>query len=611
MYQGIFYCRDEKQYYLRDDLKGIQSFKYYGQKYKLDEYGEYFTLFDERCSPIDGKFDWNDNSILEKDISKELIVLRDYYYETDDKPEYHNLVYLDIEIEILGALTPTTIREANAEITAIALIDVNTKTKYCLILDKKQNLKPLNQNNTEIIPCKTEKTLIKEFLKIWEKLDPTIISGYNSAFFDIPYLYFRIKKLLGDEVLRLSPINKITDNQFNPSSPITIGLVNHLDFMLLFQKFIMKEEPSYKLGDIGLKYANLGKIEYNGNLDKLFEEDPIKFIEYNIRDVEIIEKLEEKLGFIELAINISHIGHTPYESVFYNTVLNEGAILTYLKRKNIVSPNKPTTVNPSIKELNEGDEVVHQRGTPTIEGEVYKVNRDLILVKTKSGKFINRAVNTLKKKQGYAGGFLLEPKPGLYSWLSDYDYSSYYPSCIRSLNIGPETLIGYIDTPNVTKNLWMSKQELEEMEDEEIQLRMFDQHNYEFSKPRTLKASKLLNYIETQNLNISANGVLFRKDKKSILAEILGDWFELRQSFKAKMKEYAKEGDEDKSVFYDRYQHSFKIMLNSLYGALAVNGFRYTDGHKILSSAITCTCQRIMQETILYANQEMDKLLES
>ncbi len=96
--------------------------------------------------------------------------------------------------------------------------------------------------------------------------------------------------------------------------------------MHLLRKYIMKEEPSYKLGDIGTKYAKLGKIEYNGNLDTLFKEDPNKFIDYNIRDVEIIEALEEKQKFIELTILISHLCHTPYESIYYNTALNEGAI---------------------------------------------------------------------------------------------------------------------------------------------------------------------------------------------------------------------------------------------------------------------------------------------
>ena len=155
----------------------------------------------------------------------------------------------------------------------------------------------------------------------------------------------------------------------------------------------------------------------------------------------------------------------------------------------------------------------------------------------------------------------------------------------------------------------MSKQELLEKGDETVELKMFDQNNYEFSEPKEVKASKLLKYIESNNFNISANGVIYRTDITSILSEILTDWFELRQSYKQKMNKYAKNGQDEKSVYYDRVQHSFKILLNSLYGSLAINSFRFTEGHKILSSSITCTCQRIMVETIKYANEEMEKLL--
>jgi DNA polymerase elongation subunit (family B) len=390
MYQAVFYNRlpgeDQWSYYLRDDKKGIHKFQYWPTVYKLDEEGEFETLFGDRCSPLQGKYDRKDPTILEKDIDRELVLLRDLYFETDEMPSYHNAVYLDIEIEILGALTPQTIKEANAEVTAIALIDTSTKEKICFILDKDNKIEELNSDGKVIVPCPDENTLLRKFLLKWEQMDPTIVVGYNSDFFDIPYLYYRIKKRLGDEVNRLSPIGKVEEVPSQPNSPIRIGLVNCLDFMHLLRKYIMKEEPSYKLGDIGTKYAKLGKIEYNGNLDTLFREDPNKFIDYNIRDVEIIEALEEKLKFIELTILISHLCHTPYESIYYNTALNEGAILTYLKRKGIIAPNKPTTTNPSIRDLELGDHVVHQRGTPTIEGTVYSFEDKQIIIKTMSGK---------------------------------------------------------------------------------------------------------------------------------------------------------------------------------------------------------------------------------
>jgi DNA polymerase elongation subunit (family B) len=612
LYQSIYFDRDRNSstkyhYYLRDDSKEIKCFQYWPTVYKLDEEGEHETLFGDRCSPIQGRYDRNDPAILEKDIDRELVLLRDLYYQTDDIPKFHNTVYFDIEIEIIGALNPTTIKDANAEITAIALIDVNTKQKISFILDKKGNIESINSDNKVIISCKSEKVLLSKFLDKWEEIDPTIAVGFNSDFFDIPYLYYRIKKVLGDDVYRLSPIGKIDENPYQPESPIKIGLVNCLDFMLLFKKYIMKEEPSYKLGDIGTKYAKLGKIEYNGSLDRLFKDDPNKFIEYNLRDVEIIEALEDKLKFIQLTILISHLCHTPYESIYYNTALNEGAILTYLKRKNIVAPNKPTTTNPSIRELEVGDHIIHQRGTPTVEGYIYSIEKHNVVIKTLSNQYIQRNLKTVKKKDSYAGGYLLDIKPGLYNWLSDFDYSSLYPSIIRSLNLSIETLIGRIKTGNQNYNTWCSLIELKEMDPgDTITIERFNRKTYTITEGKTT-AKKLLNLIEKNKYIISANGTLYDPDKKSIVAEILSDWFELRKEYKNIMKKAYKDGDIETGQLYERKQHSIKILLNSVYGTFAINSWRFTDGHKMCSSSITTTGQRFIMETIKYANEMIEE----
>jgi DNA polymerase elongation subunit (family B) len=613
MYQSVFYNRqsgeDQWHYYLRDDKKGIHKFTYWPTVYKLDEEGEFETLFGERCSPLQGKYDRKDPTILEKDIDRELVILRDLYYETDDMPEYHNTVYLDIEIEILGALTPQTIKEANAEVTAIALIDTTTKEKICFILDKAGKIEELNQDGKVIVPCPDENTLLNRFLNKWEQMDPTIVVGYNSDFFDIPYLYYRIKKRLGDEVNRLSPVGKVEEIPSQPNSPIRIGLVSSLDYMHLLRKYIMKEEPSYKLGDIGTKYAKLGKIEYNGNLDTLFKEDPNKFIDYNIRDVEIIEALEEKQKFIELTILISHLCHTPYESIYYNTALNEGAILTYLKRKGIIAPNKPTTTNPSIRELELGDPVQHQRGTPTVEGIVYSFEDKQVIVKTAAGKYIARNPKTIKKKDSYAGGYLLDPIPGLYSDVSDLDFTSLYPSIIKSLNLGIETLMGRI----VTKNNYEQYNSLEQLKqrdpEEKIHIQKLNKYSYQL-KDATIAIGALIKLIEDNDWTISASGAFFTSDKKSIACEVLEDWFDKREHYRALKKKAGKAEDWANYKLYDLYQMAFKILQNALYGTYAINSWRFTDGFKICSAGITNSGQRLTQESINYVNQYISDQLE-
>lgn len=600
--------KDRGTIYLNDDTHGWKEFSYSPPKYYKDDDGEYQTLFGENCSSIEGKYDWEDPNVLEKDVPKETAVLRDLYYKNDDVPNNHRIAFLDIEIELIGTLTPSYIQMAPAELTSISILDDKTDLKYCFIVDKKKTLKDIKSDNKIIIPCLSEKDLISRFLKQWKKINPTIVVTWNGAYFDIPYLYFRIRNVYGESTSSmLSPIKKITSSITNFDNPVQIGGVNHLDLMLLTKKYITKEEPSYKLGDIGIKYAKMGKIEYDGNLDQLFESNPLKYADYNVRDVEILKELEKNLQFVRLTILICHLCHVPYESIYYNTILNEGAILTYLKRKEKVANNKPTTYNPSIREIEIGDPVKNQRNTPTVEGVISSIEGEYCTVLLKSGETRTRLLRTIKKTESYAGGFLLDIKPGVWKWCSDYDYSSLYPSIIRTLNLGIETLVGRIDIEDYTKNIWWSLKDLKEKDPNEVVgFMIFDKKTYTESR-KSITIGKLIEAIESKKWIVSANGVCFRSDKKSIVAEILADWFRLRQEYKNLMKKASKEGDKVLEELYDRQQHSLKILLNAVYGAFSVNSWRFTDGHKILSSAITCSGQRLTIESILELNIIIDK----
>jgi len=565
LYQAIYYSREERQYYLRDDrFNGFKTLQYWPTYYLPDEDGEYTTLEGTRVSPVKKMNDWKDTRYFEKDVDKITRFLVDHYYETDDVPKTHNVVFLDIECEILGALTEDSIKQALAKITAVALYDNNSKKYFCLVLDEGKTIDSIKDENKEVIPYATEKDLLNGFLDKWYELDPTIITGWNSGFFDIPYLYYRIKKVLGETIAAtLSPINKINFTPYFPEQPVNLAGINHLDYMLLFKKYIMKQEPSYRLGDIGKKYAGLEKIEYQGSLDKLFKEDPLKFIDYNLRDVEIIVELENRMKFIDLTVTICHLCHTDYESIYFSTMLNEGAILTYLKRKGIVSPNKPTTYNPSLK---------------TLEEE-------------------------------YAGGYLKDPIPGLYEWVIDLDFTSLYPSIIRSLNMGIETLVGRIVNKDKYDNQW-SLNELKKMNSNHVI------YIEKVKKDRTLvrteiTVGEMIKIIEKNDLIVSAPGVLFRKDKSSVVCEILTDWFAKRQEYKTLMKKaYKIDKDPVLGAFYDKRQHAYKIKLNDVYGVFAINSWRYTDGNKFISKAITLTGQRLLQESIRNMNEYLNKELE-
>ena len=564
MYQALYHDKEESQYYLRDDRwDGFKTVKYYPTYYVADEDGEHFTLEGTRVSPVRKMDDWKDPKYFEKDVDKLTRFLVDHYYETDDTPKSHNIVYLDIECVIAGALTEENIKDPKGEITAIALYDHNTKKYFCLVLDKAGKMDVAHSEGKVIMPYTSEKELLSGFLDKWYELDPTIITGWNSGFFDIPYLYYRIKKVLGETLANsLSPIGKIKFTPQFPEQPVNLAGINHLDYMLLFKKYIMKQEPSYRLGDIGKKYAKLEKIEYEGSLDKLFAEDVDKFIEYNLRDVEIIVELENRMKFIELTITIAHLCHTEYEAIYFSTMLNEGAILTYLKRKGIVSPNKPTTYNPALKTLQEE----------------------------------------------YAGGYLKDPTPGLYEWVIDLDFTSLYPSIIRSLNMGIETLVGRVVNRGKFDNQWSLK-ELKSMNPDTVVTIEKVKKDRRLSHTQ-ISVGDLISIIEENDFIISAPGVIFRKDKSSVVCEILADWFKKRQEYKKLMKKaYKEDNDPVMGSFYDRRQHAYKIKLNDVYGVFAINGWRYTDGNKFISKAITLTGQRLTQESIKFVNEWMNKEL--
>ena len=561
MYQAIYYDRQTYTFNLRDDKTGWSEFKYTRPRFKLDPNGQYPTLDGKRANAVT-KYDWKDNSLYESDLDAYTAVLIDRYKDTDDTAEWQNIIYFDIECEIAGALTPELIKNAPTKITSIAVYDNNTQKYYCLILDEKQQLQTINEENRAVIPFAHEHDLLHSFLNLWEELDPTIITGWNTEYFDVPFLYYRIENQLGaSEASRLSPLRKIKFGTYANDSPVALAGLNHLDYMLLFKKYNPKNEPSYKLGDIGEKYVNLGKIEYEGNLDRLFTEDVNKFIEYNIRDVEILIELEKKFKFIELTIAICHLCHVPYEQIYLSTALNDGAILTYLKRQGIVSPNKPTTTRPALYDI----------------------------------------------KEEYAGGYLKDPVPGLYEWVIDLDFTSLYPSIIRSLNIGIETYIGRIMNDGKYDNNW-TLDDLKGMNHEQL-ITIERLRDDKTTNQTQATVGQIIDYIEQGGMMIAASGAIFRTDKPSVVCEVLTDWFNKRVEYKNLMKKAYKAGDAVKGEFYNRRQHAYKIKLNDVYGCYAINGWRYTDGHKIISKAITLTGQRVTQESIKFVNAWMNEQL--
>lgn len=475
-------------------------------------------------------------------------------YGTNDEPSTtHREIFFDIETEMGDALTEEYIKSAPKKVTSIAWYDKQVDEWAIVILDSKGQLKRTKAKNKEIIPCKTEEELLAKFLERFREIDPDIIVGWNSDYFDVPYLYYRMCNVLGEDFARhLSPIGYVRETPWFKDQYIQICGVESLDYMRLHKKYSWADEPSMRLDAIGEKYAGVNKIEYEGNLDRLFETDIQTFIKYNFRDVEILKLLDEKLDYLSLTKNLAHKGKHNYSEVYANTKTQDGAISAYLLGKNIIPPAKDR--------------------------------------------------NPLSKKN-YAGGYLFCPKAGIYNYVFDLDLTSLYPSIIMTVNIGKETMIGrIIDADDRNNRLGLNDLKLRDFAEELI---------IENNKRSRVKVNigKLVKMIEQNELSISANGVMFRTDRESVLSTILKKWFDERVKYKNAMKKAYKAGDKELGAAYYMKQYTMKILLNSLYGATALGSFRY--GNVILSEAITLSGQRIIQESALEANRAMNKEIKS
>ena len=567
MYKSCFSQRVDGKYliHLWSDEGGYEKIEWEYPAYKEDSNGEYTGLNGEKLSKTT-RWDKYDQGLHFHDIRPYQRFLIDKYGDDDTPSKTHREVFFDIEIEMGGALTEDYIKKAPKPVTSIAWWDKQIDEWSIVILDKKGDLQEKQEGNRKIYPVRTEQDLLEYFLRQIQDISPDILVGYNSDYFDIPYLYFRMKRILGEKrANQLSPIGIVRDeSQWNVDGWLHIAGVQTLDYMKLHKKFSFKDEPSYKLNSLGEKYVGLGKVEYDGSLDRLFKEDIDKFIEYNFRDVEILQKLDEKFQYLGLTKNLSNKVKTNYRDVYKNSWVHDGAISTYLLSNNQVPPSKDP--NPITK-------------------------------------------------KNYAGAYLFCPNAGLYRYMFDEDLTSLYPSIIMSVNIGKETYVGRIfpDEDIIQEKVVVEGKEIFNCRLGLNDLEQMDPNTLLTveNKNRTqtkLPAKTLIETIKTKNLQISANGVMFRTDRESVLSKVLSKWFDERVEYKNKMKQAYKSGDTDQGEFWHLRQYTMKILLNSLYGALALASFRF--GSVILSEAITLSGQRIIQESSLFVNRHMNKVLK-
>lgn len=254
--------------------------------------------------------------------------------------------------------------------------------------------------------CDNELQLLDSFLKYWEKHgSPDVITGWNSKQFDIPYLVNRTRKVIGDEsVKRFSPWGVVSPRtvrgKMGRRDVDTYDLMGiaQLDYYDLYQKFTYTQQESYRLDNIAFVELGERKLSYEeyGDLHTLYQNDHQKFIEYNIRDVDLVDKLEEKLGLISLAMTLAYKGGVNYEDVLGTTAIWDSIIYRILNKFQVAVP-------------------------PKVE----------------------------KSKSKYEGGYVKEPHVGSHDWVTSFDLNSLYPNIIVQYNMSPETVVDGLTSTSV------------------------------------------------------------------------------------------------------------------------------------------------------------------
>jgi len=546
MYQNVYYEKEGGIIHCWDDRKGYFTSKYRNYAYVKDGNGSYESIHGERLKKINFWKKEDNLQLFESDVNEMTRFLIDNYGDSDEVSDGHVTLTFDIEVEMNSGLPD--VMEAENTMTSVAFHDSATNDYHVYVLSEGEEINKTIKG-AKVRSFRSEADMLVAFVNVWEEISPTIITGWNIDFFDVTYLYNRLKRVLGTkQANRLSPIGKVHWNKYRKR--YLIAGVSALDYIALFKNFNYTEYPNYRLDTIARMTLGRGKIEYEGNLDQLFRDDIEKFCEYNLVDVELVVDMDKKLQFIDLARAICHAGHVFYEDFLFSSKYLEGAILTFLRRGGRVAPNKP------------------QRKFKNDDGSEGE------------GKFV--------------GAYVKQPKPGLYKWVYDLDLTSLYPSIIMSINISPETKIGKVEGYTAESHM-KSQMESYVIEDDKGK------------RYPPMDKVKFEDFTKKMDLSIASNGVLYTQDKVGIIPEILNVWFDQRVEYKDQMKKFGQAGNDEKYKFFAQRQLVQKIMLNSLYGVLGLPSFRFYDVDN--AEAVTLTGQTVIKTTEMIANQYYSKTI--
>jgi len=413
-----------------------------------------------------------------------------------------------------------------------------------------------------------EGEMLQTFLDLIDDAD--IISGWNSEGYDIPYTVNRITRVLSKDDNRKWCLfgqlpKKRTFERFGSES-ITFDLVGrvHLDYMQLYRKYTYEERHSYSLDAIGEHELDERKVAYEGTLDQLYNQDFEKFIDYNRQDTALLNKLDKKLRFIELSNVLAHENTVLLMTTMGAVAVTEQAIINDAHARGMVVPNRR-----------------NRDGEPTTA----------------------------------AGAYVAYPKKGLHDWIGAIDINSLYPSVIRALNMGPETVVGQLRqtmTESRIRDLMGQKKSFADAWEGEFGSREYQAVmnmergteitiDWENGESDTLSAYDVwrLVFDSNQPWTLSANGTIFTYERKGIVPGLLERWYAERKDMQKELKKVKDAGDEDAVEYWDKRQLVKKINLNSLYGAILNPGCRFFDHRIGQSTTLTGRCiSKRMAETV-------------
>ena len=463
----------------------------------------------------------------------------------DWKMEDLSVAIIDIEVGSENGFPDPYL--ANEPITAIAIKYINGAMTVFACGDYKV------QGDEVYIKCDDEYNLCKKFLRFWEENCPDAISGWNIKFFDIPYIVNRFNKILGeDETKKLSPWGYINSRKTVMNNRELVAYdfvgVSTLDYIELYRWYAPggKSQESYSLNNICNVELGESKISYEefDNLHQLYKLNHQKFIEYNIKDVELVLKLEQKLKLIELGLTLAYDTKTNYEDIFAQTRMWDSLINNYLFERNIIVPPKSNN----------------------------------------------------SKSSAFEGAYVKEVQVGKHDWVASFDLNSLYPHLMMQYNISPETLIEVNDYTKEMRDVISKGVSVDKMIEQSVD------------------TSKL------SGVTITPNGQFFRTDKQGFLPKMLEEMYIDRSKFKKLMlkakQEYENEKDESKKneinnriARYDNLQLAKKVSLNSAYGALGSQYFRFYDLRMAL--AVTLAGQLSIRWIEKHLNSYMNNLLKT